>query len=175
MYKLWYSKMEYCGNLRGCLDTSHNQPRRSWGEPQKSWSVFGWLINVGSHRKRQGRASAEFSPKRGDDFRRLKLGSAAPAAWQTMVKNQITPKTFHNWYSFRPKIITTIKFKFCLTKNSNFDLPTTKDKTISGTFSQKTTYTSSTHRKRQSILVILHLALICVLGSRIAYILGRRE
>ena len=68
------------------------------------------------------------------------------------------------------------RVQICLTKNGNFDLPTTKDKIISGTFSQNTTNTSSTYyKKTKSILVILHLALICVFGPRIAFILGRRE
>ena len=54
--------------------------------------------------------------------------------------------------------------------------PTTKDKTISEIFLQKTTNTSSTYHKITSgILVILHITLVCVLSPRITFILGPME
>ena len=56
-----------------------------------------------------------------------------------------------NRYSLSPKIITTIEFKIYLTKEYNFDLPTTKDKIIFEIFSQKTTNTSFAHCKRQRV------------------------
>jgi len=75
-------------------------------------------------------------------------------------------------YSLRPKINAILEFKICPTKNINFDPPTTKDKAVSGRFSQKTTNTSFTyHKKTKGILVILHLPLVCVFGPKIAFIL----
>ena len=56
-------------------------------------------------------------------------------------------------YSLRPKINAILEFKICPTKNVNFDPPTTKDKPISGRFSEKTTNTSFTHHKRQRVFL----------------------
>ena len=78
------------------------------------------------------------------------------------------------FYSLRPKINTILDFKICL-KNVYFDPPTTEDKLIFRRFSQKTTNTSFIHHKRQNILIILHLVLVCVLNYKIIFILRRRE
>jgi len=59
----------------------------------------------------------------------------------------------NKYYSLHPKIIATIEFKIYPTKNANFELPTTKDKAISETFSQKTSNTSFTHHKRQVVFL----------------------
>ena len=58
---------------------------------------------------------------------------------------------------------STIEFKICLRKNAYFDPHTIKDKAISGIFLQKITNTSFTrYRKTIDILIILHIALVCM-------------